>query len=670
MAEIIGGAGNDILWSSLPSGSYPFNTLNGGAGFDIVVYTNSKSSIVSSVGAGGHVTLEKLNGHIDYLTDIEGIVGSPFNDDLQGDDGDNYFRGGKGADSIDGGLGHDRASYAYSDAGVDVDLTRAVQIGGDAQGDRLYSIEKLTGSDHADRLVGNAKDNEFSGGKGGDYIDGGAGIDFVDYRGSTSVDIDLTRTLQHGGHAEGDQLVSIEGVRGSTAADHIVGSGTNEHLIGDAGNDYLDGAGGDDILHGGVGDDALYGGAGNDDLNGASGNNILSGGTGDDTVTTIGEGAADGGDGVDTLILNFENRDPHNIYGARMTVAADGTIVTSYTTNFLTPPNVTLTATGFERVEVHGTQGNDTLTGTNSNDVILADAGDDSVQGTSGGDFVDGGAGYDSIHIDYRPFFSGDVTVDLVAGTATGFATLKNFEAGWVYTGAGNDHIVGGSAGNSIITGAGDDIIQVFGGRNTIDVSNGQDSGFDVVIGGDGRDSIYAGHRGSLDGGGGLDDDLTLRLFRPGALEVDGHAGTVSSGLTFQNFEILNIRRGTVAGDDTLRGSDNKDSIWGGGGNDTLHGRGGDDDLRGDAGDDVMTGGAGADQFVFGTGHDTVTDFNADEGDMIRLTYPSFNQNFHFDTDVTDTADGVLITSSATGATMLLEGLTKADLSDGDITYL
>ncbi|MBE2894716.1 vWA domain-containing protein, partial [Spirabiliibacterium falconis] len=59
------------------------------------------------------------------------------------------------------------------------------------------------------------------------------------------------------------------------------------------------------------------------------------------------------------------------------------------------------------------------------------------------------------------------------------------------------------------------------------------------------------------------------------------------------------------------------------GGNDIINGGIGDDIIIGGAGNDTLTGGAGADQFVYnlkgGNGDDTITDFNAAEGD--KLTF-------------------------------------------------
>src|SRR3712207_8283576 len=55
------------------------------------------------------------------------------------------FRSG-GADRLDGGDGTDTATYVDSAAGVNIDLTRASQTGGDAEGDMLFNVENVTGT--------------------------------------------------------------------------------------------------------------------------------------------------------------------------------------------------------------------------------------------------------------------------------------------------------------------------------------------------------------------------------------------------------------------------------------------------------------------------------------------------------------------------------------------
>ncbi len=76
-------------------------------------------------------------------------------------------------------LGTDTATYAASAAGVNVSLTTGLGSGGDAQGDTLYEIENLTGSNFDDTLEGNGAINVLNGGLGIDtlsYANAGAGV--------------------------------------------------------------------------------------------------------------------------------------------------------------------------------------------------------------------------------------------------------------------------------------------------------------------------------------------------------------------------------------------------------------------------------------------------------------------------------------------------------------
>ncbi len=121
-------------------------------------------------------------------TVIENAVTGDGNDTLIGNDianillgmrGNDTLDGGAGADTLDGGVGVDTASYVRSTVAVDVNLTRATQVGGHAQGDVLVSIENLVGSNLNDVLTGDAIANILDGGAGNDILRGGAGNDIL-----------------------------------------------------------------------------------------------------------------------------------------------------------------------------------------------------------------------------------------------------------------------------------------------------------------------------------------------------------------------------------------------------------------------------------------------------------------------------------------------------------
>ena len=117
--------------------------------------------------------------------------------------------------TLDGGGGVDTASYASSGAGVAVSLALGTGIGGDAEGDRLFNIENLTGSNSDDTLEGNAGNN---------LLVGGLGIDTVSYANATSgangqgVTVNLALTsAQNTIRAGTDTLSGFENLTGSSS---------------------------------------------------------------------------------------------------------------------------------------------------------------------------------------------------------------------------------------------------------------------------------------------------------------------------------------------------------------------------------------------------------------------------------------------------------------------
>jgi Ca2+-binding RTX toxin-like protein len=317
-----GGTGADIF-----RGGTGADVINGGdiapSSFDALVRLGSMTraqadALVASLNDGDtaiyglsavDVDLERavqIGGEAegDVLTGIENLRGSFTRADvLRGDNkanlldgigGNDTLEGRGGADTLDGGSGSDTASYESSARAVDVDLVRATQTGGDAQGDSLVSIENLTGSRLADTLRGDDNDNIFNGGFGNDIIDGRLGNDTLDLSAWNTTGLVIAPLVtarlvdvgdgfasratfvgfDRGGFqvAETDTLRSIENVLGTNNADRITGNGASNRIEGNEGNDTLDGAAGADTLNGGAGNDTLSGGAGRDSLDGGAGN--------------------------------------------------------------------------------------------------------------------------------------------------------------------------------------------------------------------------------------------------------------------------------------------------------------------------------------------------------------------------------------------------------------
>ena len=118
-------------------------------------------------------------------------------------------------------------------------------------------------------------------------------------------------------------------------------------------------------------------------------------------------------------------------------------------------------------------------------------------------------------------------------------------------------------------------------------------------------------------------------------------------------------------GNDIITGSGKDDELlFGMRGNDEISGKGGSDEINGGRGNDILTGGAAADSFEFsaedGVGHDIITDFHtigesADVLGLLDLAVEKITKSGGGD-DTKLTLDN--------GATILLEGVTKAEFLD------
>jgi Ca2+-binding RTX toxin-like protein len=437
-ATIHAGDGDDVLIGS--SGN---DILDGGAGTDTASYANATAAVTVNLALTG--SQNTLGAGKDTLISIENLTGSPFNDTLQGNTGDNV---------LDGGAGNNTVSYSSAPSGVTVDLSNTGPQNTIGDGvDTLLNFQNFVGSSHNDIITGTTGDN---------VIDGGAGTDTLSYANALSgvtVSLALT-TPQNTGGAGTDTIKNVENLTGSSFDDVLTGNSGNNVLLGGAGNDILDGGGGNDTLDGGSGvntatyADATTGvsvnlalttpqgtvGAGtdtltniqnltgssfNDTLQGNAGDNVLDGGAGVNTVSYSSAPAAvtvdlslsgpqnTGGDGVDTLI-GFQNVTGSKFNDTLAGNSGDNVIDGGPGTDTVTYANATagvtvslaLTtpqATGgagtdtIKNVEnLTGTSFNDVLTGSSAKNVIMGGSGDDHITGGGGGDVLWGGPGADT----------------------------------------------------------------------------------------------------------------------------------------------------------------------------------------------------------------------------------------------------------------------------------
>jgi Ca2+-binding RTX toxin-like protein len=396
---------------------------------------------------------------------IDGLAG---NDILLGGFGDDILHGGVGADQLIGGAGTDTADYVGSLAGVMVDLVLGTGLGGDAQGDTLTGIENITGSALADKLTGDGNANVLLGGEGNDVLhggagadtlDGGSGSDYANYQGSAAgVNVDLLAHTASGGDAQGDILLNIENLYGSSNADHLTGDNNaniiggelgDDVLVGNGGNDTLSGEGGNDNLDGGDGDDSIDAGTGNDIVFGDAGNDTITGGTGDDQLS--------GGDGND-LIIGGAGADA--IDGG----AGNDTVSYAGSTAGVTVSLAAGTGTGGD-AQGDTLTGIENLYGSDQNDVLTGDAGANTLSGGAGNDILTGGLGAD---------------------------TLKG--------GAGNDTFVYTNIADSTVAASGKDVITDFSTGDKIDLSaidaDGNDANGDTAF--TFGTGAFTGHAGEI----------------------------------------------------------------------------------------------------------------------------------------------------------------------------
>lgn len=450
------------------------------------------------------------------------------------------------------------------------------------------------------------------------------------------------------GSAEADILSFTAGspsaitVGGRHGNDSLSTGAGNDFLYGDTGLDTLNGRNGNDLLDGGANADILFGGNGNDVLLMRSGDSLY-GGSNDDLirVTESYGSLADGGTGNDTL--RFDNSyditgmalvgiEQANLYGTDLMTAAqlasfailsgyDGgySSATVVLTEGGTATNLTFSATlsgvldltgsgqadilglaqgGVTRVNVNGGFGNDSLTGGSGNDTMRGAEGNDTLIGMNGNDSLDGGIGSDRLD-----------------------------------GGNGNDTLVA-SAGDTVIGGGNDDLIQVVqdavvsinggGGNDTLQTTGGYDltgvavTGVETLFGANGTMltatqlnafSLVAGAPGNtsttlyLTEGGTASITLDLSLSNSFSLYGSDQNDEISVSASYPN----RIYFYGGHGHDEILGAQGGDSLQGDFGRDTLSGRDGNDSLYGGIGRDKIIGGNGADSLYGGANQDTFT---------------------------------------------------------------
>ena len=255
--EIFAATGDDVI-----AGQAGNDTVHGGAGIDTLDYSQDggAGAVVVDMSNG---TATDSHGDTDSFDGIENVIGTAGNDMITGDAGDNLLEDGAGDDTVLGGDGDDTfVASAGTDelvggAGIDLlDLSNAttsviVQLGSnpfpsivtgagyafgpDVDFLGLTGIENILGGSAGDDLSGDAGDNTFFASLGADTITGGAGSD--------TYDASATSASQSVNLASG-------AVSGAFGADVL--SGIENAVLG-GGNDTITGSSDDNAVDGGEG---------------------------------------------------------------------------------------------------------------------------------------------------------------------------------------------------------------------------------------------------------------------------------------------------------------------------------------------------------------------------------------------------------------------------------
>jgi len=239
---LMGKSGIDIL-----IGGAGDNFISGGGGFeDTVDYTQSLGPVIVDLAVRLDPSLQSIIGSAsngfrgtDTLHHIERVIGSPFGDNITGDNNANFLNGSGGDDTIAGDGGDDA----------------------------------LEGGKGNDILSGGAGDNFISGGDGGDTVDYSQSLGpvIVDFAVSFDTSLQSIVGFANNGFGGTDTLYHVERAIGSRFGDDITGDSNRNVLNGKGGNDTLAGERGNDVLEGEKGVDILSGGAGNNFISGGSG---------------------------------------------------------------------------------------------------------------------------------------------------------------------------------------------------------------------------------------------------------------------------------------------------------------------------------------------------------------------------------------------------------------
>lgn len=580
---------------------------------------------------------------------------------LDGLSGSDVFVAGRAAETLGSSIetqsekvnDNDWVSYIRSTSGVSINLLTGTGSGGYAQDDKLVFVfakegkttiqgdsatEHLEGSNFNDLLVGDADGNilrgangndTLLGGDGSDTLIGGAGADELDGQ----VDIDSKSLL-----ATTD---AYEGSAGDVAsyADSAAGVSVNlqtqQGRFGDAEGDRL------------LNIENLIGSTHGDILTGDAQNNDIKPGFSNGEMDTV-----DGGDGgSDRLSIDYSLQDSSTYAGVFGGFVGDQRYlirdrrgnttqaIEQYAAGYRFLDRIEFS--NIERLYISGTSKRDQLFGGTGRDIFYGNAGDDLLNGGDGDDLLSGDDGNDEINggIGKNTIIAGDgndvVSDQLVNGE---FLSRSSDYSSTLEGGRGIDRFsvdLGGEIKN--ITFTSDDLTKESPSQS-LNLTKGSISEFEIVEKiktGSGNDNIVQKGRvnnnfvvglgndtvdgglgiDTVDGGDGEADTLTID-YSVGDTGNRLLTGYYPAGTNFRSKTAFVFRK-TEAGEDRIDFKNFEQfKITGTRQGEVLIGLGG---LYRTRGRDTLTGGEGRDTFVLGDKNDTYYDL-ARDNDYVLIT--------------------------------------------------
>jgi trimeric autotransporter adhesin len=475
---ITGNSGNNVI-----SGGAGMDKMIGGAGNDTYLVDDTGDKVVESAGQGHDIVLASASFSLKNFganVEILQLTGNAFfgqgnalDNEIIGTDFDNHLDGGLGKDVMTGGKGADHynvdnaGDVIVENAGEGLDsVNSSVSVG--KLWDHVENVSltgsanlNATGNDLNNMIIGNEGMNTLNGGKGVDTMAGlggndtyivddfndnvlenqNSGIDLVkssvSYQLSANVEnLTLTGTKDIG--ATGNELDNV--LTGNDGANVLFGGSGADILIGGKGGDsyFVDDAG-DKVLEtvsnaNGGGVDQVFseidfslaalsnvenlvltvnalkatGNALDNELDGNGQNNVFDGGKGADAMT--------GFDGDDTYHVDNLGDTVHEFLTQGhdtviSTIALSSAFSEVEDYEFKTTETVVFNAngldnrvdSGFANDEIQGLGGKDELHGNGGDDKLFGGTDDDFIDGGIGDDEMTGGAGADTFHFNLDP---------------------------------------------------------------------------------------------------------------------------------------------------------------------------------------------------------------------------------------------------------------------------